>query len=227
MPIQSIFNDKGSLILRSMLREPDNAWVVRDFVQNLNLGQGWVSTVLAELRKRGYLKGEARGRNASSSLQNETELIQEWTRHYAFEQNRSFPYYFSDENIYPKIKRFFRNSKFKEAYAFTLHTGANLITHYVRQENIYVYLDSFRFKEISQELRIALDLKELKRGGNIYLIDPYYKHSVFFNTQKIKGYRVVSNLQLYLDLYHFLQRGREHAEYLVRTLKEKGEKLGR
>ena len=74
----------------------------------------------------------------------------------------------------------------------------------------------------SEEIRQRLELKELVKGGNIHVIRPYYKNGVFFNTQKIKKYRVVSNLQLYLDLYHFQPRGREHAEYLKKSLKEKG-----
>jgi len=45
---------------------------------------------------------------------------------------------------------------------------------------------------------------------------------VFFHSQKIKKYRIVSNLQLYLDLYHFQPRGREHADYLKNSLEEEG-----
>jgi hypothetical protein len=72
---------------------------------------------------------------------------------------------------------------------------------------------------------MALDLKELRNGGNVHLIYPYYKRSVFHGARKIKGYNVVSNLQLYLDLFHFPARGREHADYLLKILKEKGEHL--
>ena len=54
------------------------------------------------------------------------------------------------------------------------------------------------------------------------LIHPFYKNSLFFNTQKIKDYNMVSNLQLYLDLYNFQPRGREQAEYLRNLLEEKG-----
>ena len=82
-----------------------------------------------------------------------------------------------------------------------------------------------KFKNASLDLRQSLDLKELKKGGNIYLIKPYYKNTAFFNTQTIKGYNVVSDLQLYLDLYHFPQRGRDHAEYLLKTLKEEGKNI--
>ena len=75
--------------------------------------------------------------------------------------------------------------------------------------------------------RLQLDLKELVRGGNVHFIRPRYKESVFFNARIIKGYRVVAPLQLFLDLYHFQPRGREHADYLKNQLEDKGKDLGR
>lgn len=224
--MDSIFNDKASLVLRKMLGNTAKPWVAKDFIKDANIGYAWAARVLSQLRSKGYLKGIARGRNASSTLRNTEDLIQKWTEYYTFERNRYFAYYSPDENILPKIKRFFNEIKYREGYALTLHSGANLITNHVRQENAHLYLDPNRFEEISAELRKALDLKELKEGGNIYFIQTYYKNSIFFGAQKIRGYRVVSNLQLYLDLYHFPQRGREHAEYLLRTLKEEGNNLG-
>lgn len=223
--MKSIFSDKASLVLRQMLRYPHREWVVRDFEKELGVGRGWAGKVLALLREKGYLKGEARGRAAFAVLRNAEELIQEWTRDYDFALNKTHAYYTPDANLLTKIKQFFNRKAKEKAYALTLHTGANLITNFVRIPNIYLYLDPVDFKKVSLDLRQALDLKELKNGGNIYLIEPYYKKSVFFGLQKIKGHTMVSSLQLYLDLYHFPERGREHAEYLERRLKEKGDQL--
>ncbi|MBI3307441.1 MAG: hypothetical protein HYZ84_06535 [Candidatus Omnitrophica bacterium] len=220
--MKPIFSDKATLILRQMLQSPGREWVVRDFERELGVGRGWAAKVLALLRGKGYLKGEARGRAAFAVLRNGDDLIQEWTRYYDFALNRTHAYYTADSNILPKIKRFFTQSK-TDAYALTLHTGANLITNFVRTPNVYLYLHPENFKRISLELRQTLDLKELRQGGNVHLIEPYYKKSVFFGLQKIKGYPLVSNLQLYLDLYHFPERGREHADYLKRILTKKGE----
>ena len=225
--MKPVFSDKATLILRELLRNPGRKWVVRDFEKELGVGRGWAAKVLAILRGKGYLKGEARGRAAFAILRNAEDLIREWTRYYDFELNKKYIYYSSDANILPKIKRFFGQRSKKEVYALSLHTGANLITNFVRTPNVYLYLDPANFRKICLELRQALDLKELKQGGNVYLIDSYYKESVFFALQKIKGYSVVSSLQLYLDLYHFPERGREHAEYLARVLKEKGESFAR
>ena len=223
--MKPIFSDKASLILREMLRYPNREWVVRDFEKDLGVGRGWAAKVLSLLRGKGYLKGAARGRLASAVLRNREELVQEWVRDYDFALNKTHVYYTSDIGLLPKIKRFFDSYAKEKAYAFTLHTGANLITNFVRAPTTYLYIDTGDFKKVSLELRQMLDLKELKKGGNICLIEPYYKKSVFFGLQKLKGYSVVSNLQLYLDLYHLPERGREHAEYLARTLNEKGEPL--
>jgi len=40
--------------------------------------------------------------------------------------------------------------------------------------------------------------------------------------QKRHGASIVSNLQLYLDLYNYKPRGAEHAEFLKRQLEQKG-----
>jgi hypothetical protein len=43
---------------------------------------------------------------------------------------------------------------------------------------------------------------------------PYYKHSGFYDSREVEDLRVVSDIQLYLDLYGYPVRGREQAEHL-------------
>ena len=224
--MNSIFSDKASLILRYILQHPDREWVVRDFEKELGVGRGWAAKVLASLREKSYLKGEARGRSAFAILRNREDLIQEWANNYSFSLNKTHFYYAATTSgLLPKIKEFFKREAKENSYALALHTGANLMTNFVNTQTIYLYLHSENFKKVSLELRQALDLKELKKGGNVCLIEPYYKKSVFFSSRKIKGYAVVSSLQLYLDLYHFPERGLEHAQYLKRVINEKGHQL--
>lgn len=223
--MKSIFSDKATVIIRAMLSEPKRQWTVRDFEKEFNVGRSRAAQVLAELRKKGFVGGVASGRMAFSRLTDREGLIKEWLRVYTFELNENHLYY-SENDILKKMKTFLQNKKWDDKYALTLHTGANLISNYVNTPVTYCYLDSDRFKEMSLEIRQGLNLKELKTGGNVCFIRPYYKNSVFLHKQEIKGLSVVSNLQLYLDLYHFPQRGREHADYLLKVLKEKGAELG-
>ncbi|MDD4202192.1 MAG: type IV toxin-antitoxin system AbiEi family antitoxin [Candidatus Omnitrophica bacterium] len=220
-----LLSDKAAVIIRAMLLQPNKKWVARDFEKGFCVGRARAATVLCALRDQGFVGGIRSGRLAYSILQNKKELIEEWLNLYKFERNESYLYYSAQEDVLSRLKSYFASKKENMAYALTLHTGANLITNYVNMPTIYCYLPATNFKSASLDLRQALDLKELKRGGNFCLVKPYYKTAVFFNTQKIKGYNVVSDLQLYLDLYNFPQRGRDHAEYLLKTLKEEGKNI--
>ena len=110
-------------------------------------------------------------------------------------------------------------------YALTLHSGANLMTSFVVTDQIDLYFSPENWKKEILGLRQQLDLKELVRGGNVRIIRPVYKNSVFYGARTLKVYKVVSNLQLYIDLYNFKPRGREHAEYLKKAFEEKGKSL--
>ena len=60
----------------------------------------------------------------------------------------------------------------------------------------------------------GLQLRKVSQGGNVVLLFPFYKRSVFWDVQLRDGLRVASDLQLYLDLYNYPLRGREQAEHL-------------
>jgi len=219
--MKNIFADKASLVLRKMLKDPERRWVVRDFTGPGGVSLGMSQEVLKAMEKKGYIERTKKGPNSYAILTNKEKLISDWLEEYNFAQNTIDTYYSSDKNILKKFKRLLKENQ----YALTLHTGANLITSFVRTEDIFIYINLENWKKDILNIRQKIDLKELVRGGNIHLIHPFYKNSVFFNTQKIKGYTVVSNLQLYLDLYNFQPRGREQAEYLRNLLEEKGRNL--
>ncbi|OGQ35505.1 MAG: hypothetical protein A3F16_01090 [Deltaproteobacteria bacterium RIFCSPHIGHO2_12_FULL_43_9] len=223
--MQILLSDKANIIIRAMLSQPDRKWVARDFEKEFGVGRARAATVLSTLRAKGFVGGIRSGRLAHSVLQNKEELIEEWLKAYKFELNETHLYYYANEDILSRLKEYFSTKNDPKEYALTLHTGANFITHYINTPTVYCYLRNENFRDVSLDLRQALDLKELRKGGNFYLIKPYYKSAAFFNSQKIKGYNVVSGLQLYLDLYNFPQRGREHALYLLKTLKEEGRNL--
>ena len=219
--MKNIFADKASLMLRKMLKDPERRWVVRDFTGPGGISLGMSQEVLKAMEKKGYIERVKKGPNSYAILTNKEKLISDWPKEYHFNLNTIDTYYSSDKNILKKFKRVLKENQ----YALTLHTGANLITSFVKTEDIFIYINSKDWKKDVLDIRQKLDLKELVRGGNIHLIHSFYKNSLFFNTQKIKGYTVVSNLQLYLDLYNFQPRGREQAEYLKNLLEEKGRNL--
>ena len=219
--MKNIFSDKATIIPRKMLQHPQREWVVRDFTAPEGVSLGMAQSVLEAMAKKGYVERVKRGPDSHTVLTNKDMLITDWLKEYEFELNTVDSYYSTDKKVMENVKGFLREKQ----YALTLHTGANLMTSFVKTDEIYLYLQLADWDKEMLDLRQRLDLKELVRGGNFHIIRPYYKNSVFFNRQKIKGFAVVSNLQLYLDLHHFQPRGREHAEYLKKLLEEKGKIL--
>jgi len=221
--MKNIFADKATLVLRKMIQDPERKWVVRDFVdpKTQSVSLGMAQQVLEVMANQGYVERVKKGPESYAILTDRKRLIEDWLKNYRFELNEIDTYYSPDKDILRKIKACLKKYK----YAFTLHSGANLVTYFVKTDQLYFYLDPQMWDKDILEIRQRLELKELVKGGNIHIIRPYYKKSVFFNSQEIKSYQVVSNLQLYLDLYHFQPRGREHAEYFKEILKEKGKPL--
>ena len=63
----------------------------------------------------------------------------------------------------------------------------------------------------------VLDLTPVEFGGNLHLSSPE-DEGVMFGARQVEGVTVVSDLQLYLDLYSWPARGREQAEHLRETV---------
>lgn len=218
---KNIFADKATLILRAMIKRPNKKWVVRDFVNQLSISLGMTSEVIATLEKLGCVERQKKGAHSCTILTNKDKLIHDWLQYYDFSLN-TFEIFYNPNLTLNKLKTFFKQRDLEDKYAFTLHTGANFETSYVKTENIYLYIDYTIFDTILSDLKQQLGLKQLIQGGNVYLIRPYYKNSVFFGKQKKQRAAIVSNLQLYLDLYNFKPRGLEHAEFLKEQLSRKG-----
>lgn len=217
----NIFADKATTILRRMLSNPEKKWVTRDFTGDDGVSLGMAQGALETMAKKGYIERVKRGPDSYALLTNKDELVKDWLAEYKFELNETEVHYSPDKNILSKIKDYLKD----KPYALTLHSGANLITSFVATDQVYLYFKPDNWEKEVLDLRQQLDLKELVRGGNIHIIQPYYKNSVFYGTRTIEGHKVVSDLQLYLDLYDFKPRGREHAEYLKKYLEDKGKSL--
>lgn len=222
---RSLFRDKSTLILREMLHDLDREWKVRDFMKKCRISIGLISRTLSFLDKLGFVERVNRGRIGYTRLIKKKELLEFWLENYDFSLNKVQSFYSPDEKILEKVRSFLGEKGLDEFYALTLHAGANFITSYMFTEDIHIYLNHPSFYEIISEMQDRVFLKQLVAGGNVHFVYPYYKNSTFHNVREIATYRVVSNLQLYLDLYNFSPRGREHADYLKNVFERRGEAI--
>ncbi|MGB4594092.1 MAG: type IV toxin-antitoxin system AbiEi family antitoxin, partial [Coriobacteriia bacterium] len=227
---RDLFSDKASLVLRTLLvaRSPmgvrEIASTVSSKDERIRLTPGYVSKVVAELERRGYVSR----RDEKIVLRHADELLRDWTSAYRGRRRPVPASYFvlapSAEDLLPRVAEAF-HAKGAD-YVLTGHAGASLVDRYTAFDVADIYV-----RELEDVVPALADLgaRRVQRGGNVNISVPYYRESAFYDRQMSKGgIKVASDLQLYLDLYDYPVRGREQAEHLyerrLRSLVERDDR---
>jgi len=137
------------------------------------------------------------------------DLLEAWAGSLDFRRNRVFPAFSLRRTPEAIMRSIAELSKKKDRmYALTMFAGASLVAPFVRFYDVTCYIRG----EPEAWLR-WLDLKEVESGSNIQLVVPR-DTGVFEDVQRIDRLNVVSNIQLFADLYGNPARGREQAAFL-------------
>lgn len=206
--MENIFAPKAGRVLRVILTNRNKEWLIYKLAEEARVGYGHVHRLVKILTKMGFCR---KTEDSKIALQNPAELLTRWANYYNFFITNKINSYHSEEKIPEKFLK--KIKKVKLNYALTLHAGANLIAPYVRPKDTYFYINP----EDKQEWIRELNLELIEFGGNIHLVEPY-DEGVFYAVQKVGGLAVVSDIQLYLDLYNYPARGREAAEHLFEKI---------
>lgn len=186
-----------------LLNNRPEALTLQEFSSLAGLSLGFISKFANLLRGSGFLKPGRR-----LQLIEAGQLLNMVRDLYFFEGNTVLPYYSerSTEEILKKIKSVGK----AKGYALTRMCGASLIAPYVRYQLVDFYLPS---REDLPFWKEQLKLVNVEVSGNVNVVIPQDPR-ILAQIQKVKGWSVVNNIQIYLDLYKYPARGREQAEYL-------------
>ena len=202
--VRSIFSPKSGRIVRVMLSNPGRLWRVQELAKEAKVSLGLASRLKQRLLELEYASEKENG----LTLSRPGELLKQWADNYSFRKNKVYDYFSLDE-----IKELERNlSQYCErrgiAYALTLFSGAALVAPYARYTRGFAYVGN-NIREVAD----SLGLKQVSSGPNFSILEPY-DQGVFYGSREIDSMRVVSDVQLYLDLVGFKGRGQESAEFL-------------
>lgn len=220
--IQNVFSDRASLVLRALLRKPQEKWVIPDLCRE-GLSAGLTSGVLNRAEALGYIHRARKGPESYSQLVRKELLLKDWCHTYRFERNPSTVYFYPGKDFLKVLVR--RLAQDGVEYALTLFSASRLLSPYVKDNRHFVYLNKRgeAFEKYVTQLEREQLIYKLVHGGNICFVSPFYRSSVFRDSRTVKGYRRVSNLQLYLDLMSFPPSGPEEARHLEESFKKTGE----
>jgi len=208
-PLKSIFSTKSTRALRVFLCNPKKEWFVKDIAKEANISLGQASNIKQRLLEFEFVEETGSGKNSKIKLKKAESLLREWSNNYSYQKNRIRNFYSMDdvESLERKLNDYFKKNQI--SYAFTLTSGASRVAPFLRYNRIFTY--------VSNNIdRIAKDLnfKEVSTGPNISFLEPY-DEGVLYYSQEVNGVKVVSDIQLYLDLQSYMKRGEEAAEFLL------------
>ena len=221
-PVKNIFSDRSSLVLRALLREPDKKWTLPDLGKE-GVSLGLASDVLSKAEAQGYVERVLKGPESYTRLIRKDALLKDWMNAYSFERNDHEYYLSTDKNFLKICKEYLKRKK--KSFALTGYSASRLISPYVKDDRHFIYVDIERdeFSAFLKEAETQLNLYKLVRGGNVCFMGPFYRSSVFRDSRTVKGFPLVSNLQLYLDLMTFPPTGSEEAQHLASHFKKKAQ----
>jgi len=202
------FSDKASLILRELLKDPKRQWGVRELAKKIRLDPGYVSRMAKSLSESGY----ASRAGGKLEILSPKEILDDWVRAYDLKRNEQHRFFVLASDVKSILQRLRKIDVPREVeYALSVQAGASLVAPHAVYKEVHMYVSNSVGVEFFKK---KLDLNEADQGANLMLMMPYYKHSVFYDSREIEELRVVSDIQLYLDLYGYPVRGMEQAEHL-------------
>jgi len=203
--LRSLYSPKAARIIRVILNNPRKNWKMQDLAREAEVSLGQAANVKKLLDSRELIEKTEEG----FTLREPFSLLSEWSQNYVFRKNRTRDFY-SLKTI-PDIEAEITEAceRNKITYALTGFSGAARFTSAVRYQRVMAFVDA----EEDQLLKL-FEVKEVSSGANVTLLMPY-DAGVYYGVTTKEGSRVVSPVQLYLDLIGFKGRGEEAANALL------------
>jgi hypothetical protein len=202
---KTIFAPVSTRLIRALLGEPSRRWRLTELAEVARVSLGQAYKVKEELLNQEFIEADQKKR---LSLRDPSGLLNAWRETYQYENSETLSLFSLEKTagIEERVKQYCEARNIR--YALTLFSGASRLAPFVRHTLVAFYIAGDR-----EELQRELDLKIVDSGANVLLLSPY-DEGLFYGLQDVEGYRIVTSVQLYLDLYSYGGRGREQAEFL-------------
>jgi len=147
--------------------------------------------------------------DAKFRLSDPKTLLNNWSENYSYRKNKTLSFYTLDnqQDFEKHLIDFLDQNNIR--YAFALTSGAARVAPFLRSNRVFIYIEK-NIEAVAQELV----LKTVSSGANLIFLEPY-DEGVFYGCQQINGDNIVSDIQLYLDLKSYKERGEEAADFLL------------
>jgi hypothetical protein len=211
--VSNIFEVKATRLVRCLLVNFGREWTVREVAAEAGTSLGYAHAVLSTLTNMKYLR---RNEKNKLLLTDADLLLKRWAAFYQYTYTNTFLQYYTFEK---EIDSFLRSAADKlkaEKYALTSLAAAWLVSPYVRPVDVHFYV---RTRGEGERIAEIMGAKPTDGTGNVKIVLPY-DEGVFYMVQSIEDVKVVSNVQLFVDLWNYTSRGEDAAKRIYEVLEK-------
>jgi len=205
--IRSLFSPKSSRLIRCLLSDPKRTWTLSGLSRETGVSIGLIHRVAVALEDNLFAEKKPGG----LQLEDPARLLEAWReecQRRARKWGRCVVRTGSVEDCMKKLKAAALQNGVR--YALSGPSGASLISAYLNPNLVHVYVDVLKSEFLDE-----LNAYPITSEGN-FLIRVVEQENEFIGSREVKGLYIVSDLQLYLDLWSMGGRGQEAAEELRR-----------
>jgi len=209
--LRSLYSPKATRVLRVLLHPPLRTWALSALAHEAGVSLGHAHNVKQHLADREWIRREAGG----VRLQVPEALLLEWASNHDFDRYARQECYSAQPvaDIEDALGRY--GPKSGVLGALTGFSGAERVAPHVRYQRVHAYVSA-----TADDPAAAVGLKPVSSGANVVLLTPR-DDGVFYGSAQVDGVRVVSSVQLYLDLRAIGGRGEEAAQFLLEEVLRK------
>jgi hypothetical protein len=203
--VRSLFAPRAARVLRLLLQGPPLSWKVTELAESAQVSLGWVSAVRQQLLAREWAEETTGGLRVTKP----GALLDAWVKAddwYRRTQTQEYSVALSDPmELAEELKTNLPDQPpvFTQWFAGWLrhpHTTPVVVTAYTNE-----FPNEALIKEKLMGRRVSAG------GGGLRLVLPK-DEGVFHPSQTVRGFELVSDVQIYLDLQQAGLRGQEQAE---------------
>lgn len=205
--IESLFSPKSSRVIRCLLSHPSRTWTLKGLAVETGVSIGLIHRIATALENNLFAKKELR----AFKLEDPARLLEAWREEYFRRAPKWARYVVRAGPIEESANELKVSANlYGVRYALSGPSGAWFVSSYLVPAVIHCYVDVLK-----EEFLNELKADPVSSEGNL-LIRVVEQENEFIGSRLEKGVYVVSDIQLYLDLWAMGGRGQEAAEQLRR-----------
>lgn len=213
-PLRRPFRGSSAQVVHALLAEPAKAWHITHLAQRAQVQPSTAHKVCTWLQEQLWLKAEGTGPATVRRLVQPAALLDAWAEAHKladYDIYRYHRWFQDDEQLLRATSEAL--GRVGVAHALTLVSGARLVAPHATDSGRMWLIVSSADRDRAAEGLEQSGFQEVEGGEAVTLFVTHERSPLMFCRQ-LSGYWVASDVQLYLDLWAWPQRGKEQARHL-------------